>query len=344
MEVTQPAIAEQIRQLERYLQVDLFVRLGRGIRLTQAGEEFVVHARRVVAAAEEAEKSVAEMRTLLGGTVTFGAFGAPAHYRFAELIRVFAAAHPAVRLRIKGRNSSETANAVRAGEIEAGLVVLPIDDDGIDVVPVARDEVLFVSSDPAQVQAPKTLEEFVTSPLVLYEVQYAEFDPTRRQLAARAQASGTRLEAHFEVEHLDTALQLTSTGLANTYVPRAVTPIRGVSGQPLHLLVRAADVRHVRDHHASRDAGLARDAGVPAPGNRAHDHGREAGPTNGARHSHRAGWRRGSVRQDRQRHAGGPPRTVVHGVPGDHRLGLVEVVATGVEVPLVRREAARRDL
>jgi DNA-binding transcriptional LysR family regulator len=227
MDVTQPAIAEQIRQLERHLQVDLFVRLGRGIRLTQAGEEFVVHARRVVAAAEEAERSVVEMRGLLGGTVTFGAFGAPAHYRFAELIRAFAAAHPAVRLRIKGRNSSETANAVRAGQIEAALVVLPIDDDGIDVEPVARDEVLFVSSDPAQIQVPKTLEEFATAPLVLYEVQYADYDPTRRQLAARAQASGTRLEAHFEVEHLDTALQLASTGLANTYVPRAVTRSAG---------------------------------------------------------------------------------------------------------------------
>ena len=223
MQVTQPAVAEQVRQLERFLQVDLFVRLGRGLRLTQAGEEFVVHARRVVAAAEEAQRSVAGMRELLGGTVTFGAFGAPAYYGFAELLRGFAIAHPAVKLRLRGRNSSEIADAVRAGAIEAALVVLPVDDEGIDVEPIARDEVLIVSSDPELTRVPRSLEEIAQTPLVLYEAQFAEHDPTRRQLSERAQAAGIRLEFPFEVEHLDTALQLASGGLASTYVPSAIT-------------------------------------------------------------------------------------------------------------------------
>ncbi|WP_460783162.1 LysR family transcriptional regulator [Microbacterium tumbae] len=223
MQVTQPAVAEQIRQLERFLEIDLFIRLGRGLRLTSAGEEFLLQARRVVAAAEEAQNSVAEMRGLLGGTVTLGVFGAPAHYGFAELIRDFATAHPGVRMRLKGRNSSEIADAVREGEVEAALVVLPVDDKGIDVEPIARDEVLFTSSDPASAALPKTVADFASAPLVLYEAQYADHDPTRRQLAARAQSAGIRLENHFEVEHLDTAVQLAASGLANTYVPRAVT-------------------------------------------------------------------------------------------------------------------------
>lgn len=227
MQVTQPAVAEQIRQLERFLEIDLFVRLGRGLRMTQAGEEFLIHARAVVAAAEEAQNSVAGMRQLLGGTVTFGSFGAPAHYGFAELIREFAEAHPAVRLRLKGRNSSEVAESVRAGEVEAALVVLPINDEGIDVLPIARDEVMFTSSDPAETRAPISLTQFAAQQIVLYEAHYAEHDPTRRQLSERAQAEGLRLEPHFEVEHIDAALQLASSGLAGTYVPQAVTRSAG---------------------------------------------------------------------------------------------------------------------
>ena len=222
MQVTQPAVAEQIRQLERFLRVDLFVRLGRGLRLTDAGQEFLIHARRVIAAAEEAEDSVASMRTLLGGTITFGAFGAPAQYRFAQLIEKFAAAHPAVRLRLRGRNSSAVANDVRSGAIEAGLAVLPVDDEGLDVTPFARDEVVFVTTDHELARKPVGMREVTSAPFVLYEAQFAAVDPTRRQLAERAQAGGFRLEGQFEVEHLDTALQLASSGLANTYIPRAV--------------------------------------------------------------------------------------------------------------------------
>jgi DNA-binding transcriptional LysR family regulator len=177
----------------------------------------------VVAAAEEALNSMAQVRSLQGGTVAFGAFGAPAHYGFAGLIRDFATTYPDVQLRLKGRNSFEIANAVRSGDLEAALVVLPVSDDGVDVRPIARDEVLFASSDPAQTRVAKTVQELAVLPLVLYEAQYANDDPTRRQLAERAQASGIRLDPRFEVEHLDTALQLASTGLANTYVPLAVT-------------------------------------------------------------------------------------------------------------------------
>jgi DNA-binding transcriptional LysR family regulator len=222
MHVTQPAVAEQIRQLERFLRVDLFVRLGRGVQLTEAGREFVVHARRVIAAADEAADSVAQMRSLLGGTITFGAFGAPAHYRFAELIEDFAGRYPAVRLRLKGRNSSSVADDVRSGEVEAGLAVLPVDDDGLDVTPVARDEVVYVSADRKLTRSAVGMAQVAAQPFVLYEAQFAAVDPTRRQFAERAQAAGLRIESQFEVEHLDTAVQLASRGLANTYVPRAV--------------------------------------------------------------------------------------------------------------------------
>jgi DNA-binding transcriptional LysR family regulator len=101
MDVTQPAVAEQVRQLERDLGVQLFVRLGRGLRLTEAGAAFVVHARRVIAASDEALESVADMNSLRGGTITFGAFGAPAYYGFADALNEFASRYPNVQLRLR---------------------------------------------------------------------------------------------------------------------------------------------------------------------------------------------------------------------------------------------------
>ena len=51
--------------------------------------------------------------------------------------------HPSVRVRVVGLNSSEVVEAVRAGALEAGMVSLPIDDRGLDVQPIMRDDVLL---------------------------------------------------------------------------------------------------------------------------------------------------------------------------------------------------------
>ncbi|MFB6784721.1 LysR family transcriptional regulator substrate-binding protein [Streptomyces sp. NPDC056352] len=177
----------------------------------------------MIAASNEAEECVADLRGLRSGTITFGAFGAPAHYRFVDLINEFVTRFPGIQLRMQGRNSSVTADEVRAGELEAALVVLPINDTGLDVRPIARDEVLFVSADPARTTRPVSVEDFVGTPIVLYETQYGDEDPTRRQLTERAQALGLRIEGRIEVEHLETTLQLVARGLGNSYVPQAVT-------------------------------------------------------------------------------------------------------------------------
>ena len=55
-------------------------------------------------------------------------------------------------MRAIGQNSAEVADAVRDGQLEAGLVVLPIDDRGLDVRPRSREELLYVSADPERVQ------------------------------------------------------------------------------------------------------------------------------------------------------------------------------------------------
>src|SRR3954465_14235151 len=73
--MSQPSMSEQIRRLEAELGVPLFVRAGRGIELTEPGRLLQPHAERTLAEAREAVESVREVRTLAGGTVTFGFFG-----------------------------------------------------------------------------------------------------------------------------------------------------------------------------------------------------------------------------------------------------------------------------
>jgi DNA-binding transcriptional LysR family regulator len=223
LRVSQPAVADQIRKLEHALGADLFVRAGRGVVPTQAGRAFAEHAARSLRAVEDAAGSVGEVTELRSGTVAIGAFGEPSAWRLEEVVVAFARRHPHVSVRLVGLNSSTIADRVRRGELEAGLVLLPIDDDRLDVRPIVRDEVLYVSADPRRTRKPATIARLAATPLIFYDAESADADPIRRQLADRAQALGVRLQPRVEVELKDIALRLVAAGIGDTYLPSAYT-------------------------------------------------------------------------------------------------------------------------
>lgn len=223
LRVSQPAVAEQVRKLEQALGADLFVRVGRGVVPTEAGRAFAGHAARSLRAVEEAADSVGELDALRGGTVTLGVFGEPSAWRLDELVAAFMRRHPGVSVRLVGRNSSAVVERIRRGELEAGVVLLPIDADKVDVRPIVRDEVLYVSADPERTRQPATIERLAATPLVFYDAESADEDPIRRQLAERAQALGLRLQPKVEVELKDLALRLVAAGVGDTYLPSAYT-------------------------------------------------------------------------------------------------------------------------
>ncbi|MGH2917766.1 MAG: LysR family transcriptional regulator [Solirubrobacteraceae bacterium] len=222
LHLAQPSLSEQVRRLEAELGVVLFARIGRGLVLTEAGRALRPHAEAALAAAEAARFSVSEVRELRGGTATFGTFGTARAYLGSDLVEDFRRRHPNVRVRILGQNSSETVAAVRAGEIEAGVVALPIDDRGLTVRPAMRDEILYASSDPARLRRAMTIARLARAPLILSEAKWGSEDPTRRQLAELAQRAGVTIEPQIEVEDVEVALELAARGLGDAIASRMV--------------------------------------------------------------------------------------------------------------------------
>ena len=227
--MAQPSLSEQIRRLEAELGVPLFMRIGRGLRLTEAGRLFLPHAERTVEAAREASESVQEVREMTGGTVAFGTFGSAHHYLLVGLTQDFRSRHPNVRVRAVGQNSAEVADAVREGDLEAGLVALPVDDSGLDVRPAMREEVLYVSADAERLAEPMTIERLAGAPLILSDARWGHDDPMRRQLRERAQAAGVSFEPQIEVEYVTAALELAARGLGDTISSQQMIRARGLA-------------------------------------------------------------------------------------------------------------------
>ncbi len=220
--VAQPSVSELIRRLEDEVGLPLFGRGGRRLVMTPAGSELLPYADQAVAATDGGTQAVRAMQVLGGGVVTFGMLRNAEFYLLSRLVEKFLSRHPKVRVRMVGVNSVETASAVAAGELEAGLVVLPIDHEGLKVTPLLRDEVVFASRYPDHVREPITTEQLSRARLVLYDAHYGWKDPTRRQLLERAKLAALKLEPWIEVEHVESALALAVRGAGDTIVSRAV--------------------------------------------------------------------------------------------------------------------------
>jgi LysR family cyn operon transcriptional activator len=228
LHLARPSISEQIAHLEAELGVALFVRAGRHLELTDAGRLLRPEAERTLAAASDASDVVRRARTLTGGTASLGTFSTAHHLLLPALVEDFARRHPQVAIRVVSENSSQLADAVRAGRLQAGLVALPIDDDGLEVgAPVAQFEVVYASTEPDVLNRPVTIDQLAQSVLVLPEARWGDEDPTRRQVAERAQRAGLAIRPRIEVQHATAALELAARGLGDTLVTRALLDTLG---------------------------------------------------------------------------------------------------------------------
>lgn len=223
LRLAQPSVSDQVRRLEAELDTRLLTSSGRGVSLTAEGRVFYLHAERVLAGVDAAAAAVATGSGKGSGSFRLGLTRNAPYYPVLGLVELILEAEPDLNLGFPGQNSSLVAEDVRAGNLQAGIVILPVDPDGLEIRPLFRDEVLFVSAEPSRARSPVRIEDLACAPLILYDSTAGFADPTRRQLAVRAQAAGLALVPRFDVEHPETALQLAVRGLGDTVAARAIT-------------------------------------------------------------------------------------------------------------------------
>jgi LysR family hydrogen peroxide-inducible transcriptional activator len=140
--IAQPSLSQQVQKLEDDLGVKLFDRLGRSIRLTEAGRAFIPRARAILEQLDAARSSAADKNADLRGNVTVGVIPTVAPYLMPAYTASFAKKFPDAKLRIIEETTSVLVEGLRDLSIDVAILALPLRHKDLELCPI-RTEPLF---------------------------------------------------------------------------------------------------------------------------------------------------------------------------------------------------------
>jgi len=141
-QVAQPSLSQQVLKLEEDLGTKLFDRLGRSIRLTEAGRAFLPHARSILSQMETARSSVADKCADVQGSVAVGVIPTIAPYLMPRYTTNFAKKYPEAKLRIVEETTPVLVESLRDLSIDLAILALPLRHKDLELFPL-RTEPLF---------------------------------------------------------------------------------------------------------------------------------------------------------------------------------------------------------
>jgi DNA-binding transcriptional LysR family regulator len=221
LHLTPPAVSMQIKELEAQVGLPLFDRSGRSVSLSTAGEYFVVHARRLLAALKEADDAMARLKKLEHGLLTIGMVST-AKYFVPHLLARFRQEHPGVdvRLRVLG-NREQLVEQMQAGEIDLSIMGRPPKEIRTRAETFAAHPLAFVAPPGHALlgSGPHRVDELAPYPIL-----------------AREQGSGTRtaMENFFAAHRFEPRITMEMS--SNETIKQAVMAGLGLSFLSLHTM------------------------------------------------------------------------------------------------------------
>lgn len=234
--IAQPPLSVQIRQLEEEMGTALFVRHPKGVRLTAAGESLLPEARYLLDRAARLKESVAGSAS--SGHLALGFVPSASSTVLPKLIRRLKKAHPALHIELREMISSEQAEAVAAGHLDAGIARSKPSHPRLTVAAQMADPfcLALTPQEARRAGEPVDLRSFADHDFVAFTRHRgpAYFDQSI-YLCAKA---GFSPRIRYEASTVHGVLDLVGAGLGVALVPSSCA-LLGVAGTSYHNL-RAA--------------------------------------------------------------------------------------------------------
>jgi DNA-binding transcriptional LysR family regulator len=142
--ISQPAVSNQIKRLERELGTELLIRGERRVvSLTAVGEVFLAFAERIVAAHEEMLQQLNHIKEEVGGELIIAASTTPGEFVLPQLLSDFKARYPQVEAKVTIADTRDVVEKVLARECDIGFIGAPVERPHLTRTPLIEDEIVL---------------------------------------------------------------------------------------------------------------------------------------------------------------------------------------------------------
>lgn len=222
--VSQPALSASVRKLEEAAGTPLLDRTGRGVELTAAGAVFLPRAEEAVRAAEAGLRAVRELAGLEHGSIRVGGGATAAAFLLPPVVSALRRAYPGLRFYVREGGSSSIADAVLAGELDLGIVTLPLrapQSAGLLTIPLVADELRLITPPGFAREANASGRSFRWKDLKDQSVVAFEAGSAVREVIDEAAtAAGVRLNVVMELRSIEGIRRMVAAGVGVGFVSR----------------------------------------------------------------------------------------------------------------------------
>jgi DNA-binding transcriptional LysR family regulator len=217
LNLSQPALTVQIRQLEVAMGVRLFDRSTRMVRPTPMGRELVPTLERVLHEIDAVMVNTKELASHIKGTVTIGALPSISSKLIPSTITEFQKQYPGIVVRLRDALAQHIVKLVKEEEVDFGIGTLRMPDPDILFTPLLTDHlgVIFPAGHPVERRRTITLKYLTAFPLILMDPETSVRDLVDRAFESIGEVAVPAFEAVFP----STALALVKAGLGLTIHP-----------------------------------------------------------------------------------------------------------------------------
>jgi len=215
LQLSQPAVSLQVRQLERSLNAILIERVGRKARPTAAGTALLAHAQQISAAVASAVDAVAQQTTGAAGRVRLGTGATACTFLLPPILKELRAALPSLEITVTTGNTADIARAVEDNTIDVGLVTLPVSGRSFEITPVLNDEFVLIAPRDMTLPARITPAVLATRPVLLFEPG----GNTRRTADQWLARGGVSLKPLMSLGSVEAIKEMVRAGLGCAILP-----------------------------------------------------------------------------------------------------------------------------